>query len=241
MAKPRKLVPWIVCAADEPVARLSDEERTQIKEAAGIGFSANSWEKIELARRTYIRIHSVKRTAIEYQTFATRLKLIIEGADDILRGLCGAAPTINGGTTNYPLDTTTVLLMHELTLGERNAHSPFELVSMVHHLRKSASSAMQRTQDWPKQNAWGNDWHGFINLLASVFEDHSMKPTASKTSRAKKPDLSPFVNFVWNIMQTIPKEFHEHTQSQNAMAHAVASSLAFRRRTATAGQIMIAS
>lgn len=240
MAKPKKLVPWVVCAPEPIVSKLTDVQREQITEAARISFSADDWDKIELARRDYIWTHSVKRQAIEYQSFAARLKLIAQGADDILRGLCGTKPSKNGRTISYPLDTTTVLVMHELMVGESTTQSPLELLPILHHLKKSAAAAIQRTQHWSKQSTWSYDWHGFINLLASAFENHSIKPTASKTSRARNPELSPFVKFVWSIMQTIPKEFREHVQSPNAMAHAVASSLAFRRRAESAGVIRVA-
>jgi hypothetical protein len=229
MAKPKKLVPWIVGTPEPVTPNLTDDQKDQIAAAAGIGLSANDWGKVELARRDYVWSHWAKRQAIDYQSFAARLKLITQGTDDLLRGLCGAKPNQDDHSISYVFDATSLLVMRELAEGESSPLAPMELVPSLHLLRKSAGRALQRTEHWSEQNAWRCDWHGFVNLLASVFENHSLKPTAAKTSRARNPKPSPFVKFVWSIMKTIQPDFREHMHSCDAMADAVATSLAVRR------------
>jgi hypothetical protein len=232
MAKPKKLLPWLVCAPTPTIPDLTRDQRNWIAEAAGkagIDLSADDWRKVELARRDHVWSLSAKRRAIPYKSFEKRLTLIREGVDNIFCGLCGETGTKNGNSVSYPIDTTTILLMKELAENKKSGNSSFELFPLLHSLRTSARRAAERTKHWGEQNAWRFDWHALINLLATVFEDHQVSPTAAKSSRAKKLAPSPFVGFVWNIIQSLPTEYREHVQSQEAMADAVANSLAFRR------------
>lgn len=165
MAKPKKLVPWLVCAPTPVTPELTADQRNSIVETArkaGMELSANNWKKIELARRDHVWSRSAKERAIPYQSFAGRLKLIVDGADTVLRGLCGEAASRNGNSVGYSLDTTTVLLMNELGGNEESTRSPFELIPLLHSLRTSARRTAERTQHWGEQDAWRYDWHSSL-------------------------------------------------------------------------------
>lgn len=240
MAKSKKLLPWVICAPLPQMPDLTSDLRSRIADAAakaGFNLSANDWENIEVARRDYLWTRSAKRRAITYESFAKRLRLIREGADSILHGLSGAEPNKTGNSIKYNLDCTTVLLTQELAGHADSASSSFELIRILHSLRQAAARAEHRTAHWGSHDAWRNDWHVFVSFLATIFENHSVKPTAAKSSRARNPEPSPFVRFVWNIMHTLPREAREHVQSLEAMADAIANSLAFSRKETLRGQL----
>jgi hypothetical protein len=169
-----------------------------------------------------------KPQAIEYKPFAARLKAIADAANDLLTALSGKKPNRDERETSYSIDTITLLLWQEMMPGESSPNS-LELFALLHQLEMTARRALQRTNVWSEKDAWRHDWDGFVDLLASVFEANGLKPTAAKSSRAKEPKPSPFVAFVWAVVATIPPEFRTHVQSEEAMAKAVADSLAFRR------------
>ena len=133
------------------------------------------------------------------------------------------------------IDKMALLLWHELTDCESSLPSIFELMAICHLLERAARRALRRTEQWSEKDTWQHYWHGVINLLASIFEGHGVRPTAAKSSRAKNPELSLFVRFIWTVMETLPAEIREHVQSPVAMAKAVANSLAFRRSHNSAG------
>lgn len=239
MSKQKKLTPWMIENVTKMDSRpklvvLTESQKKNIATTARILFSVSDWQRIETGRRDFAWCRWAKPQAIEYKPFANRLKAIADSANELLTALSGEKPNRDEHGTSYPIDATALLLWQELTLGESSLKSLFEVFAMLHALEKAARRALLRTNEWSEKDAWKHDWDGLVDLLASVFEANGVKPTAAKSSRAQNPKPSRFVNFVWAILQTLPREFRTYERPEEAMAKAVADAIAFRR-SQTAG------
>lgn len=231
MPKRKKLTPIVIGNEPEPtLSALTESQKKQLSKIATINFSQQDWQEIERARKDFAWCRWAERQAIKYGPFERRLKAIASAASTLLTALSGEKPHRENAQTSYTFDKTSVLLWHEIAVGESSpSPSPFELVAMLHRLEQPSDRALERTQHWSEKNAWEHDWDLFVHSLASVIEGHGVKPTAAKSSRATSPKLSPFVAFMWAIIDTLPLDLGVHTHSQQAMANAVAKSLKFYR------------
>jgi hypothetical protein len=234
MPRRKKLTPVVVRGNLAPILpALTESQETQLSKSAAIEFSQPDWQKIERARQVFARRRWAELQAIEHRPFESRLKTIADAVSTLLTALSGKNPHREEARTSYSFDKISLLLWHELAEGESSPPpSPFELVAMLHRLEKASNRALKRTEHWSEKNPWQYDWDMFVDSLASVFEDHGVKPTAAKSSNARSPKLSPFVAFMWTVVETLP--FPTHTHSQQAMAEAVAKSLNFRRLQSSA-------
>jgi hypothetical protein len=232
MPRRKKLTPVVVRGKLAPIIpALTEFQKMQLSKSAAIEFSQPDWQEIERARQVFARRRSAELQAIEYRPFESRLKAIADAASTLLTELSGEKPRREEARTSYSFDEISMLLWHELEGGEGSPPppSPFELVAMLDPLEKAANRALKRTRHWSEKNAWQYDWDMFVDSLAFVFEDHGVKPTAAKSSNARSPKLSPFVAFMWAIIETLPLDLRAHAHSQQGMANAVAKSLKFQR------------
>ena len=84
-----------------------------------------------------------------------------------------------------------------------------------------------------KLQGWAMEWqqtlehrtpafHYLVNETAALFYINGWRVTAAKSSRAREQKHSPFVEFVYAVMEWLPKEIREHCQSKSALAKAIA-------------------
>jgi hypothetical protein len=84
-----------------------------------------------------------------------------------------------------------------------------------------------------KGRTYTGPWIDLVNALADLFEASGLKCTATKTSRARDPQTSQFVAFVWTVMTTaVPKSLREYVSgTQSSMAGEINKVLAKRRKS----------
>jgi hypothetical protein len=235
MPKRKKLAPVMVRGKLAPIIpALTKSQEMQLSESAAIGFSQADWQKIEWARQVFPQRRWAEPQAIEYRPFERRLKRIADAVSTLLTALSGEKPHRTEAGTSSTFDKISLLLWHELVEGESSPPSFLKLLAMLHRVDIAANRALKRTRHWSEKNAWQHDWDMFVDWLASIFEDHGVKPTAAKSSNATSPKMSPFVAFIWAILHTLPLDLRAHTHSQQAMGKAVAKSLKFRRLQSSA-------
>lgn len=213
MPKPKKRVPWIVSGPEPVLEDLTAEQRQRITLAAGITFSKTDWKNIDRARRDFAWCTWAKGQAVEYKPFARRLETIAASAHNLL-----AALTDGSGSA---VDKTSLVLWRELELSDG-----MTLLMMLDRLEKAARRARHRTKS--QANAWQHDWASFVSMLASIFDDHGVRPTVTKWDVEKS---SPFSRFVSAIMGTLPKEFRVYTQSPEGWAKALVEAVAARKKS----------
>jgi hypothetical protein len=229
MPKQKKLLPWFWPVKPKPnLPNLTDDQKSQIPEKVRTRVSAKDWEKIELARRIYHDRCRAKSQAPEYADFARRLMNFADGAATMLGAFGNGQSPYQSGKESIPITTSGCDLWDQLDISKM---LPFDYSNFLHildQLERRARLVIEQTKQL-SLDAWENDWNGFIDVLALVFEQAGLRPTAAKSSRAKNPKPSPFVAFVWEVVNTLPPEIREHVHSREAMAKAVANALALRR------------
>jgi hypothetical protein len=179
MPKQKKTLPWIWRGKPKPdLPNLTCSQKSQITDQAGARFSAKDWEAIELARRTYHQRRWEKPQAPEYADFARRLKNFADGAAVMLGAFCnGQSPY----QAEIQITTGSLDLWDELDLSKILPFNYFEFLHTLGQLERSARLAIEETKQSPP-NAWKNDWDAFIEVLATVFEEAGLRPTAAKSS-----------------------------------------------------------
>jgi hypothetical protein len=234
VSKPKKLMPLIVSGGPEPeFADIDLAQKNLIGFVAGVSLSRDDWKIIERARRDFHWSRWAKSEAIEHKNFGRRLK-------ELSKALQKVSTSFGGQETDerlFVLDKTGLLLWHELSRGKNSFQSQFDVVAMVGQLRRAASAAISRTNLTSQKDAWQHDWDGFVSMLASVFENHRIRPTSTNTSNASRRKDSAFVSFVFEIVKSLPEGARGHTHSSGAMAKAISISLARRRLRNAAGRI----
>lgn len=225
-------MPMIMGNRSEPtLPALTKLQQQEMSGVAALIFTQRDWKIIDQARRDFAWCRWAATQAIEYSQFETRLELMVEAASNLVTALSGNKPYLEKRETqlpgtHLPFDKMSMLLWREV---EVSGYYLPEIVVLLHSLGKNARRTLRRTQRGSGKDAWQHDWDRFVHLLASVFENRGVKPTAAKSSRAGKPKLSVFVAFVWTIIGTLPSELRAHIHSQQAMINAVAKSLKFHR------------
>jgi len=228
MAKPKKLTPWVVCEPEPVVGKLTETQRLQIAGVLSpIILTVTNWAKIERARQEFVWCRWFSEKAIGHQPFVGRLQAIRDATHSLLIGFCGSGPKHENGRTGYSIDAISLLLWREFERVDRDLKLEPELLNRLGRIGAAADQLLQAGNQ-RQESLSANDWPVFIDILASIFDDHKVRPTAAKSSRAKNPIPSPFVRFVWRVMESLPPEWRMHMHSWEGMAKAISHSLALR-------------
>lgn len=225
MPKPRKLAPWIVGDGPEPSPDgLDGDQKRQIQTLVGKNLCERDWESIELARRDFTWGRWAKRHAVEYVQLERRLILLAGSTKQLLSALSDGELRTDA-LSNVILDKIGLILWTRLSCRKLLYN---DLCEKLIELESQSRRVIEENRQLSKTDSWQNDWNRFICLLATVYENDGLTPTAANSSRAKVPKPSPFVAFVRAIVGTLLPSDREHVQSVDAMAKAV--SLALRER-----------
>ena len=60
-------------------------------------------------------------------------------------------------------------------------------------------------------------FHFLVKEAAALFYKKGWRVTAAKSSRAREQKHSPFVEFIYTMMEWLPRDIREHCQSKSAL------------------------
>jgi hypothetical protein len=235
MAKPKRLSPWTFRYPREQKPKLERLQKHDIEASIDGEISKAIFGKIKDARRTFFRSLLNARQVPEYEQLLRRLKSARNALSNLISTLTdGRLRT--GPTYNAPFDRIGIILASRLMNGDFSLCSVPTLIEM----ESRAYALVEEVKPLPQSDGLQhqNVWNIFIDRLASAFEESGGIATAAKSSQARNPRPSAFVQFVRDILKTLPDEFQIYMHSPGATAKAVSSALAARRSSQkTAGPI----
>jgi hypothetical protein len=209
-----------------PVEPLSNPQKAVIEKIAKISFSDMDWTKIDFARYDFTSMSRTKPQAREARQVAMRLKAIVNSlnrATDALR-----APRRNGDKISIHRKAM-VLIAYELTPDHSVTRFVYN-ISRLSELRSAARRAQLISFEKTQKNYSRLRWTLLILTLASIFEAHGRKATASKWARSSEPLPSLFVRFVRAVGQTLPNDVYEDRISEAAISKIASDGLKLHRR-----------